>query len=134
MGHEKALKLMGMALALYLTWIRRTGLEPREIIRGLETVHIARIQCLLNFGRAFSAGSLYPRYVRLYNCTRDRSHHQSSVGEGFQVAGSPDPEAERHVCLALEVILQRYVKSTCTRSSTVFCHQRTAESTVLMYR
>ena len=32
MGHEKALKLMGMALALYLTWIRRTGLEPREII------------------------------------------------------------------------------------------------------
>ena len=23
---------MGMALALYLTWIRRTGLEPREII------------------------------------------------------------------------------------------------------
>ena len=32
MGHEKALKLMGMALALYLTWIRRTGLEPREIM------------------------------------------------------------------------------------------------------
>ena len=47
------------------------------------------------------------------------------AGEGFQVAGSPDPEAKRRVCLALEVTLQRYVKSNCTRSSTVFCHQRT---------
>ena len=34
MGHEKALKLMGMALALYLTWIKSTGLEPREIIHS----------------------------------------------------------------------------------------------------
>ena len=55
------------------------------------------------------------------------------AGEGFQVAGSPDPKARSRVCLALEVTLQRYVKSNCTRSSTVFCHQRTAESTVLMY-
>ena len=56
------------------------------------------------------------------------------AGEGFQVAGSLDPEAKRRVCLALEVTLQQYVKSNCTRSSTVFCHQKTAESTVLMYR
>ena len=56
------------------------------------------------------------------------------AGEGFQVAGSPDPEAKGRVCLALEVTLQRYVKSNCTRSSTVFCHRRTAESTVLMYQ
>ena len=32
----------------------------------------------------------------------------------------------------LEVSLQRYVKYNCTRSSTVFCHQRTAGITVLM--
>ena len=40
------------------------------------------------------------------------------AGEGFQVVGSPDPEAKRRVCLALEVTLQQYVKSNCTRSST----------------
>ena len=49
-------------------------------------------------------------------------------------AGSPDPEAKLRVCLALEVTLQRYIKSNCTRSSTVFCHQRTAESTLLISR
>ena len=82
--------------------------------------------------------------VQLCN-TRERSHYQcwrtleflsftaqilinfqvqlERAGEGFQGAGSP--EAKRRVCLALEVTLQRHVKSNCTRSGTV-------ESTVLM--
>ena len=87
--------------------------------------------------------------VHLCN-TRERSHYQcwhileflfftaqilidfqvQKAGEGFQGAGSPD--TKRCVCLALEVTLQRYVKSNCTHSGTVSCHQRTAESTVLM--
>ena len=116
-------------------------------------MYIASVQCLLHFGRAFATESLYPRYVRLYSCvTQEReviisvgaywkffsSRHKSwlifesmqRAGKGFQGAGSS--EAKRRVCLAFEVTLQRYAKSNCTRSGTVFCHQRTAESTVLM--
>ena len=111
-------------------------------------MYIASVQCLLHFGRAFSAGSIYPRYIILYKLHKRVSvlahigisfFSQQKCGdfqiqrasEGFQASGSPDPEAKRRVCLALEVTLQWYVKSNCTRSSTVLCHQRTAESTVL---
>ena len=111
-------------------------------------MYIASFQCLLHFGWAFSAGSIYPRYIILYKLHKRVSvlahigisfFSQQKCGdfqiqrasEGFQVSGSPDPEAKCRVCLALEVTLQQYVKSNCTRSSTVFCHQRTAESTVL---
>ena len=100
------------------------------------TVYIASVQCLLYFGRAFSAESLYPRYVRLHNCTRDDQCWRTleflfsqqkcadfqiqRAGEGFKVAGSPDPEAKRRVCLALEVTLQRCVKSNCILVQALF--------------
>ena len=44
------------------------------------TVYIASVQCLLHFGRAFSAGSLYLRYVRLYNCVTQEREVMISVG------------------------------------------------------
>ena len=37
----------------------------RVLENSLFTVYIASVQCLLHFGRAFSAGSIYPRYVGL---------------------------------------------------------------------
>ena len=81
-------------------------------------MYIASVQCLLHFGRAFSAGSIYPRYVRLTVQLHMREKSSSVLayigisflysrsgvltyfqvqraGEGFQVAGSPDPEAKR---------------------------------------
>ena len=87
---------------------------------------------------------MYPRYVRLYNCTRERGtleflfftaqilifKSKDQAAEGFQGAGSP--EAKRRICLALEVTLQRYVKSNCIRSMDDLLMYRKQETGPLM--